>query len=606
MKAARADRLEVPVDTSRDHVLGGPDAQFALVEYGSYACGYCHAAHDVVANLRERFGPRLQYVFRHLPLTNRTPATRAAQLAEYASQTEGRFWDVHNALMERDPQFDESELDTLATQLGIPPVAARDPAARKAADARVRQDALGGMHSGARVTPTFFINGRRYEGSWDEGALAEALESTVGHRVRTAVLDFARWAPSAGVLLLLATVLALVLTNQGTGAAFQAFWQSSLGIRLGAREFALPVLDWVNHGLLSVFFLVVGLEIKREFTVGRLASRQAAILPVAAAAGGMLAPALIYVALTPAGLTHGWGLTIATDTAFAVALLVLLGDRVPVDLRVFLTAAVIVDDLVAIAVVALFYAKAISLPYLAAAALVTGLLVLINRWNFYRALPYAALGVLLWFFLHEAGVHATLAGVVLAVVTPARPPANLRALMAQAQLIFDTDGVPHAGAPERHTLSAEAMHALDAIHDRMESPADRLLRAAEPWSSYVVLPVFALANAGLAWSAGILDGHLRLVLAIVLGLVVGKPLGITAGAWIAVRLEVAAKPEAYTWRQLLGAGALGGIGFTMSLFIAGQAFPGAADFAAAKVAIFLASLLAGTLGFLLLWPRRRA
>ncbi len=606
MMAVRPTTLTVPVDPTRDHVLAGADTDFTLVEYGSYACEYCHAAHEVVANLRDRFGERMRYVFRHLPLADRELATKAAELAEYASHTGDRFWEVHDALMKRSPHFDEADLERLAAELGLPQCDERDAGASKAADARVREDALSGLDSGARVTPTFFINGRRYEGAWDESALAEVLVDSLGHRLQTAMLDFARWAPSTGLLLLLGTLIALVFSNSAAGPEFQAFWQSPLGIRLGERGFALSVLDWVNHGLLSVFFLVVGLEIKREFTIGRLASRRAAILPVVAAFGGMTAPALIYLAVVPGGpLAAGWGLTIATDTAFAVALIVLLGDRVPVDLRVFLTAAVIADDLVAIAVVALFYTTALSLAYLAAAALVAGLRVAINRWNIYRALPYAALGVLLWFCLHEAGVHATLAGVILAVVTPTRPPPNLRALMAQAQLVLQADRAQGGEAVLRHGPSQPALRALDTIHDRVESPASKLLRSMEPWSSYVVLPVFALANAGLVWATGMLDGRTQLVLAIVLGLVVGKPLGIVAASWIAVRLKIAAKPEAYTWRQLAGAGALGGIGFTMSLFIAGQAFPNEADFTAAKVAIFLASLIAGVLGVLILLQKTR-
>jgi len=607
VNAARPTRLTLPVDAVRDHVLGGPAADFTLVEYGSYACEYCHAAHEVVAALRDRFGERLRYVYRHLPLADREAATQAAEVAEYASATTGQFWDVHDALMRRGPFFEAQDLELMAAELGVPPHDARDAAVVQVADARVREDALSGLHSGARVTPTFFINGRRYEGAWDESALAEALVGSLGHRLQTATLNFARWAPSTGVLLLLGTLLALLLSNSGAGAAFEAFWRAPFGIRLGERAFALSVRDWVNHGLLSVFFLVVGLEIKREFTVGRLASRRAAILPIAAAFGGMTAPALIYLALIQGGpLASGWGLTIATDTAFAVALIVLLGDRVAVDLRVFLTAAVIVDDLVAIAIVALVYTETIALSYLAGAILVTGLLVAMNRWNIYRALPYAVLGILLWFFLHEAGLHATLAGVILAVVTPTRPPANLRALMAQAQTVMQADQAQGGETVLRHGLSEPALRALDAIHDRVESPASKLLRTVEPWSSYAVLPVFALANAGLAWSAGILDGHGRLVLAIVLGLVVGKPAGILTATWLAVRLKVAAKPEAYSWRQLAGAGALGGIGFTMSLFIAGQAFPNDADFTAAKVAIFMASLIAGALGVLILWPRPAA
>jgi NhaA family Na+:H+ antiporter len=211
--------------------------------------------------------------------------------------------------------------------------------------------------------------------------------------------------------------------------------------------------------------------------------------------------------------------------------------------------------------------------------------------------------MVLWVCLHEAGLHATLAGVILAVLIPTRPPPNLHALMAQAQTVLQAETQRAGGAVMRHGLSEPALAAIDAIHDRIESPADKLLRSVEPWSSYVVLPLFALANAGVALSPDVLQGHGNLMLAIVLGLVVGKPLGIVLAAWIAVRIGIAAKPESYSWRQLLGAGALAGIGFTMSLFIAGQAFPGAADFAAAKVAIFIASLLAGTAGALILWPR---
>jgi NhaA family Na+:H+ antiporter len=456
------------------------------------------------------------------------------------------------------------------------------------------------------MTPTFFINGRRYEGAWDEGSLAEAMLGSLAHRVQTAAVDFARWAPSTGLLLLLGTVIALLLSNSAAGSAFASFWRTQLGFQFGARSFVLPVIDWVNHGLLSAFFLVVGLEIKREFTIGRLASRRAAVLPLAAAFGGMTVPAIIYLAVVGGGpLTSGWGLTIATDTAFAVALIVLLGDRVPVELRVFLTAAVIVDDLVAIAVIALFYTSSISLPYLAASVLVTGLLAAINRWKVYRALPYVVLGILLWFCLHEAGLHATLAGVILALVAPTRPPANLNALLAQAQAVIQADNPSGGDAPLRHGLSRPALDSLNVIHDHIESPASKVLHTVEPWSSYAVLPVFALANAGLVWSADVVEGHERLILAIVLGLVVGKPTGILLASWLAVRLGIAAKPEAYSWRQLAGAGALAGIGFTMSLFIAGEAFQSESDFSAAKLAIFIASLIAGVLGFLILWPRER-
>lgn len=604
MHSPRPTRLGTQVDPDRDHVLGAADADFTLVEYGSYASEFCHAAHEVVIKLRRQFGERLRYVYRHLPITDRAVASKAAELAEYAGLTQDRFWDVHNALMQRSPHFDEADLDQIAAELGLPARREWEEGARKAAHARVREDALGGIDSGARLTPTFFINGRRYQGAWDEGALAEALVGSLGHRLKTRWLDFAQWAPSAGLLLLLATISAVVLSNSALRGVFDRFWQTSLGLSLGDHSFALSLVDWVNHGLLTLFFLLVGLEIKHEFTVGRLASRRAATLPIAAAFGGMLFPALIYLAiLGGGGLARGWGLTIATDTAFAVAIIVLLRERVPADLRVFLTAAVVVDDLVAIAVVALFYTSSISLGYLAAAGVITVLLVLINRGNVYFALPYAVLGAMLWFCLHEAGIHATLAGVVLALVTPTRPPPTLRALIAQARLVIQAEEERQDSLD--HGPSEATLQALETIHERVEAPANKLLRSVEPWSSYFVLPVFALANAGLAWSSGILEGRTRLAAAIVAGLVVGKPLGIVTGAWVVTRLNLAQKPEAYTWRQLAGAGALGGIGFTMSLFIAGQAFTDPGDFLAAKAAIFLASLLAGGIGGSLLAIRER-
>jgi NhaA family Na+:H+ antiporter len=600
--AHRADKLDPSVEPGHDHILGGPHADITLVEYGSYVCSYCHAAHEVIGRLRVEFGERMRYVYRHLPLADRAEATRAAELAEYAAATTGEFWNVHDALMRRGPVFGPDDLDDIGAEFGVPPRTTWEATLGREAADRVRSDARSGLKSGARVTPTFFINGRRYEGAWDEASLSEAMLRSLGHRLHAATVDFARWAPSTGLLLLLMTVAAIVISNSPMGPSFLALWETAFGVRFGGTNFALSVVDWVNHGLLTVFFLVVGLEIKRELTVGRLATARAATFPLAAAAGGMVAPAIIFLLIAPTQFSHAWGVTIATDTAFAIALIVLLGDRVPVDLRVFLTAAVIADDLVAIAVVALFYSTAIHFTWLGVSAALVAGLVALNRSHVYGALPYAVVGTLLWFALHESGLHATLAGVILAVATPTRRPANLGALLAQAQAVIDAETRLRGDAVVRTGPSEPALRALDAIHDRVDSPANKLLRAVEPWSSYLVLPLFALANAGLKWSAEVLAGRGRLIAAIVLALVAGKFVGILAGSYLAVRLGIGVKPATYTWRQVAGAGALAGIGFTMSLFIAAQAFTGP-DFAAAKVAIFVASLAAGVIGVVILWRR---
>jgi NhaA family Na+:H+ antiporter len=594
--------LDPPVDLGRDHVLGPADAELTLVEFGSYACAHCHAVHEVIEGLRSRFGERMRYVFRHLPVGGSEDATRASELAEYAAQTTGRFWEVHEALMERGPAFSAGEFERIAREFNLPSSAAHE-SALAAARARVREDVESARRSGVRVTPTFFINGRRYAGTWDESSLADAMLGSLGHRMQAAAFEFVRWGPSSGLLLGLATVLALVLSNSPVRAAFQSWWSTTLGFQWGASIFAMPLLDWVNHGLLTIFFLVVGLEIKREFTVGHLASFRSGALPVIAALGGIVLPAVIYASIAPPEMRHGWGIPIGTDTAFAVALIVLLADRVPIELRVFLTAAVIIDDIVAIAVIALFYTGEIATVYLIAGGAVTALLIVLNRVGVYGALPYAVCGIVLWFLLHQAGLHATLAGVILAVLIPTRPPANLKALLAQAATVIHLED-RHTGEAMRPGPSEPTLSALDAIHARIESPADKLLRSVEPWSSYAVLPIFALANAGVAWSADVFQEHGRLMFAIVLGLVVGKSTGIVAAAWLAVRSGIAVKPDAYSWRQLVGAGALGGIGFTMSLFIAGLAFPNPADYAAAKIAIFIASLIAAVLGTFILYPRR--
>jgi len=578
------------VDDSRDHVLGPADAPITLVEYGSYACPYCRAANERIAEIRHQLGDRLRYVFRHYPLPGSDIARRAAELAEHARDSR-QFWDAHVTLMTHSRTLSEEDLSLVASELGAPPAGARQAADDDQARARVDADVAGARASRVMVTPTFFINGRRYDGPWDESSFTDAMLRTPGHRLRSVAQDFAGWAPSAGVLLLLAAALAVLMTNSGLGEAFAALWETPLAISLGQAGFGMSLLHWINDGLLTIFFLVVGLEIKREFTV--------------AALGGMLVPALVYSLVVPAGpWSHGWGVPMATDTAFAIALIAMMGSRVPTALRVFLTAAAIVDDIGSIVVVALFYSGALDLGYLAAAAALVGVLAMLNKAHIYRVAPYALTGILLWACVHASGLHATMAGVLLAMFIPTRPPPNLPTLVAQADAILTAEA-RRSGEVLRQGPSLPALAAFDAIHDRLESPADRLLRTTGARSSYVVLPLFALANAGVALAPDVLSSHGQLSLAIIAGLVLGKPLGLVVASVIAVRLGIARKPADYSWRQLVGAGALAGIGFTMSLFISGQAFPVETDFAAAKVAVFIGSILSSLIGVAILWGAGR-
>ncbi|HEU4584900.1 MAG TPA: Na+/H+ antiporter NhaA [Gemmatimonadaceae bacterium] len=599
--ASTNDRLVPPVDESVDHVLGPADPEVTLVEYGSYDCPYCRAANERVEELRDEFRDEMRYVWRHRPIPGSELALRAAELAERAAQR-GKFWDAHVALLTRSPALSEDDLLAVAAQLQIED----EPPRAESADVRrarehVERDISSARASGVHVTPTWYINGRKYLGLWDSSEFTNALLGTLGQRVRDAALDFARWAPSAGILLLMAAIISVVLTNTSLGPRFQSFWDLPLGFRFGDWSVDLPLREWVNQGLLSIFFLVVGLEIKREFTVGHLSDRRSAALPVAAAIGGMAIPVLIYRAVIPSGpWAHGWGVPMPTDTAFAVAIVIMLGNRVPVELRIFLTAATIVDDIGAILVVALFYSETLQPGYLIAAAVVFAVLLAMNRTGVYRVTLYLLLGVVLWAMLFAGGLHATLAGVLLALVIPTRDPPNYRALAAQADAILLSES-QRSSEVLRRGPSEAAMDALDRIHDRLESPADRLLRNVSMRSNYVVLPVFALANAGVVLSTDVLRGHGQLMLAVILGLVVGKPIGMVVLSALAVRLGIASKSDSYSWGQLAGAGALSGIGFTMSLFIASEAFPRASDFAATKIAVFAASGLAAVIGTLILW-----
>jgi Na+:H+ antiporter, NhaA family len=305
------NRLDRSVDDESDHVLGPADAPITLVEYGSYACPYCRAANERIAEVRDQFGDRMRYVFRHRPLTGVEIARRAAELVERAPDPK-RFWEEHIKLMTRSEILTEDDLKTVARDLGVPADCGPpdDPAVIRA-KTRVDADEASAAASGALITPTFFINGRRYDGPWDESALADAMLGMLGHRVRSAALDFAGRGPSAGVLLLLATIVAVAMTNSSLGPAFTAFSEHKFGLTFNGVRFSMSLLHWINDGLLTLFFLVVflvvGLENKREFTVGHLSGWRAAALPVAGAIGGMVAPAALslMIARPDPGRTAG-------------------------------------------------------------------------------------------------------------------------------------------------------------------------------------------------------------------------------------------------------------------------------------------------------------
>ena len=415
--------------------------------------------------------------------------------------------------------------------------------------------------------------------------------------------DFAERGVLSGVLLIAVTALALVWANSPWSETYFHLWETEVSLGLAARPVTASLHDWINDGLMAVFFLLVGLEIKRELLVGELSSIRQATLPLAAAVGGMLVPAVLYWMLNMGGEgARGWGIPMATDIAFALGVLTLLGPRVPVGLKVFLTALAIVDDMGAVLVIALFYTSTISWGAIGLAAVAMVILLTMNRLGVRQILPYLLAGIALWAALLTSGVHATIAGVLLAVTIPSRTRINAEEFLREGRSLLDDFESSETGDLLVLTSKGqqEALYELDRNASAVQAPLLKLEHVLHGPVSFLIMPLFALANAGVSL-AGV-GGALidRVTIGVIVGLLVGKPVGVMLFSWLAVRLRFADVPANVSWRDLHGAAWLAGIGFTMSLFVGSLAFgEGSAQLTAAKVGILIGSLVAGTVGWYL-------
>jgi Na+:H+ antiporter, NhaA family len=434
--------------------------------------------------------------------------------------------------------------------------------------------------------------------------MSVARERPPVERIVRPFQDFANKQSSGGLLLIIATAVALVWANSPWGESYVALWHTKLSVGVGDFSISKDLTHWINDGLMAVFFLVIGLEIKREVLVGELSSVGNAALPVVAALGGAVVPALIYLAIN-AGTkgSAGWGIPMATDIAFALGVLALLGQRAPTALKVFVTALAIVDDIVAVLVIALFYTSEISWGALGGGAVFLAALIVANLLGVGRTLVYAGLGVGLWLCFLLSGVHATIAGVLLALTIPATSFINPGAFLERSRYVLDR--FEKAGEKGENVLSNEerqaALHALNHAAYKLEPPLHELEHNLHPWVVFAIMPLFALANAGVPLGGGVVEALTSPVaLGIVVGLVVGKQLGITLFAWLAVRSGFSELPEGIGWRHVYGVGWLAGIGFTMSLFISDLAFSEDSLIEDAKLGIECASLIAGVVGWTIL------
>lgn len=405
---------------------------------------------------------------------------------------------------------------------------------------------------------------------------------------------------SASILLIIFTALSMILANSPWSGELYRLLHTSFTV--GAGEFILskPILLWINDGLMAVFFFVIGLEIKREFLVGELSDVRRASLPVIAALGGMLIPVAIFFSLNRGGTgSEGWAIPMATDIAFSLGILSLLGKRVPYGLKVFLATFAIVDDLGAVLVIAVFYSAQIQFLLVAAALGIVVLLLLLSKFNMYSRHLFFVAGIVVWVLLLKSGVHATIAGVLMAFTIPIRRPIDTSHFVQEVNTAIEAIRNSDKPGPFFNKTQTGALDSMDELVEKIQAPAQYLENKLHAWVSYVIMPLFALANAGIAFT-GIQLAYFDLSLTIAISLVVGKLAGISLFSFLAVKLGISKLPDAISFKQLTALALLGGFGFTMAMFIGSLAYTDPALVEASKLGIIMGSLVAGVGGYLML------
>jgi NhaA family Na+:H+ antiporter len=453
------------------------------------------------------------------------------------------------------------------------------------------------MMNQTEVNPNFKVKTGIYNAPWEKSF----------DKILTPFEEFLHRQTTSGMLLMAMAVIALVLANGPLASAYEHVVHTLISLDIGSWTLEMSLHHWINDGLMALFFFVVGLELKREFLVGELAKPRNAALPIAAAVGGMVVPALIYFAINPDGdAALGWGIPMATDIAFAIGALALLASRVPKALITFLVALAIVDDLGAVIVIAVFYTDSIALVPLAVAGGLFALLLVFNLSGIRKIIPYFIVAVLLWYAMLQSGVHATLAGILGALSVPATPKYNPERFSELVRNLMRRFEASHQ--PGKSIMTNDALRAIvQTLENGVRSVGSPLQRLEYIWHmpvAYLVIPIFALANAGIPLEFGSLGDTLThpVMLGVSLGLVLGKFIGITGTSWLVLKLGVAELPKDTRFTQIAGVSLLGGIGFTMSIFVAQLGFGEREDLLLmAKTGILAASLLAGVAGFIWLY-----
>lgn len=601
-------RLLEPIDPRRDHVRGGHTqaGRVTVLTYGDFLCPYCRRLGHVLQRLRRSLGDRLAYVFRHFPNERAHPGSELVSVAAEAAGEQGRFWEMHDAIFAAEPRLDRRGILKLAASIGLDMERFErdldDPKLR----GRVRGDLDDGRRNGVMATPTIFVDGMRYDGAWDYYSMIEVLEPPVSGRVQRRARAFANLPASAALALLFAAAVAIVCANSPLRSSYDRLVNTPISIGTASGGLSLTLAQWSSEGLLAVFYVILGLEIRREMTVGSLRDWRAAIAPLLAGVSAIAFPAAAYLALNPAATAAGWFVPADTGIAFTLGVLAVFGVRASSGLKAFVSTYAVSNDMSSTLVFAVVYSHRISLAWLLVSAGIISVMMLFGRWRVYAIWPYVIAVLGLWVSLHLAGVSGALAGIALAFLIPTRPTPAVAPLLAQAATALselehaenELKGTGDTGRRlEEEPVWDWAARNLRAATDRLLSPAERVERATEPWSSYVVLPIFAFTAAGVSLVADFSVQNARSVfLGVVLAVAVAKPLGILLTTWVASSARVGRFPSDVAPSAFIGAVILCGIADPFAFYVADLAFPGSAYAAMAQLGALVGSGLAVIFG----------
>jgi NhaA family Na+:H+ antiporter len=508
---------------------------------------------------------------------------------------------MHKLILYYEGSYTEEAIYSMAESLGIDSLKFKEDYNSDAIAKEFKKNINLAIQNEIKLVPAITINGKLYKGAWDEHALIQYIEYVKNRHVGQALESFVKWGASAAIMLLIASITALVFANIGFSEEYEFLRNFKIGFYAGNSNFLLPLGIWINDGLMAIFFLLIGLEIKREVISGELSTRKKATMPIIGAIGGMIIPALLYLFINYNGEgVHGWGVPMATDIAFTLGLMALLGSKVPWALKAFITALAVFDDLGAILVIAIFYGHGFHINSFIVALIIVGIMGFLNYSKVYSISIYIVLGIILWFFIYQSGLHATLAGVITAILIPSRRKGNLVGIATQATVIFNQEIVNIKKSDnDQENIRYSSLESIYKALNRLTGPREKLEHSLEGVVNYTILPLFAFFNTGIL----LVGAHFNLLtpinFGIVIGLCIGKPLGIVGFCWLASKFNLATLSDEISWPQLIGVACLAGVGFTMSIVVASAAFESEV-LNGAKLSILIASAISAVLGILIL------